>query len=156
MSASAHRPSLLDLIPQLPYKDLWSMVEYHTSISREAAEEIRTRRKSGMLPFIEGTTSPAPMLERQNGIYLMLSRELRRVGAEAVFPYSQVSGGWVVYLTGDDNILLAEKVVRTRDMINQDAKEFGSCRIFAFPVDRDYVGIKLHFDRGLRCVYPLE
>ena len=132
------------------------MVEYHTSVSREAAEEIRNRRKAGILPFIEGTTSPVAMLERQNDIYLMLSKELKHIGVEIIFPYSQINGGWIVYLTGDNDILLAEKVIRTRNMINQDIKEFGSCRIFAFPVEKDYVGIKIHFDRGLRCVFPSE
>jgi len=144
-----------DIITNLSYKDLWQFVKSKVELSRVAAEEIRSRRRRGALPMVEGLLPVSSLNRRQKHLYERTLRAMPSKDLEICIT-DQLLEGWTVFLTGDDDKRLDEKLKKTRGMILTDIEEFGSCRLFIVPLNTQYIGLKLCFDRGLRCVHAIK
>lgn len=144
---------LLNALPSMPYSDLWNLWQAKISISSHVAEEIKTRRRNMALPVIADLQTESVLNPRQALLYRQLKKAMFNLNVDIMLTTSMLDGGWVVYLTGDDDALISKKLCMTRDMIEEDVREFGQCRLFAVPITKEYTGLKLYFDRGLKCVF---
>jgi hypothetical protein len=149
--------NITELIANMSYRDLWGIAKARTSYSKSAAAEIRRRRKSGTLPIINSLKTPEIFNDRQNTLYRKLIAYMENIPkVEVAITDSVLDSGWIVYLTGKDDKFLNAKIKMTANMIKNDVEEFGSCRLFIIPITKEYDGLKLCYDRGLRCVFPME
>lgn len=143
---------LIGLVTNLSYRDLWQLCRADIELSRIAAEEIRARRRRGVLPLINDLRSAEYLNGRQKYLYGKLCRLITLEKLEIGITEAMVEG-WTVFLTGSDERQIDGKLKKTRDMIRQDIEEFGACRLFVVPLNNKHIGLKLCFDRGLKCVH---
>ena len=140
-----------EIIGNLSYRDLYQFVKSRVELSKAAADEIRARRRRGALPLINSLLTPKALNRRQKQLY---DRLLKAMPTDLeICITDQLLEGWTVFLTGDDDRRLNDKIKKTRGMIREDIAEFGSCRLFVVPLTSPHRGLKLCFDRGLRCVH---
>lgn len=144
----------------LPYKKLASMLKSDSDSRRAVAQEIRKRRREGSIPEIKATKH-YELSENQGHIYKAIvtaltgDPEVKETDKIKVHTVSyKVKGGWVVYVTGTDQERIIGKIQLIKQMVNDDAEEFGLCRVCLAAVRRkEWDGLLVRFDRGLRLVY---
>jgi len=144
----------------MPYRQLSSLVKDDTEHRKAAASEIRARRKAKNLPEIRAFKEYS-LSDNQRWIFDTLIRaltgspEVREIDKIKIMSVSyKVKGGWVVYVTGEDQERVAHKISLIKKMVLDDAAEFGLCRVCLSAVrKKEWDGILVRFDRGLRLVY---
>jgi len=135
----------------MSYKDLWGLYKANISISEEAKNEIKRRRLLSALPPILNSLEPVKLTENQRKIYNMLVSSLPK-NTEIILTNMIVKGGWTVYLTGEWEVIKS-KIKMIAEQVKQELDEFGNCRVVILPYPK-FDGLKVHYDRGLRCPYP--
>lgn len=144
----------------MPYRQLAALIKDDTEYRKAASNEVRSRRKAKNLPEIRAFKEYA-LSDNQQWIFDALIRsltgdpEVREIDKIKIMSVSyKVKGGWVVYVTGEDQERVAHKITLIKKMVLEDAAEFGLCRVCLAAVrKKEWDGILVRFDRGLRLVY---
>jgi len=139
---------------EMSYKDLWGICKARVSISYQAADEIRRRRTMQALPYIENNCGEDSLNPWQKKIFGWLKKSLPRQ-AQLILTTQYIKGGWVVYLTGQDEEVIKTKIALICKGVREEIKEFGSCRVIVIPYSK-FPGLKISYDKGLRCPYPIK